>query len=71
MMSVRQRMHQLIDELPEERVKTLEMMVALAMAEDDDEPVDPDDEDSYDADLREYRQGKTMSADEAKRQFLE
>jgi hypothetical protein len=47
------------------------MLIALAMAEDDDEPIDPDDEHTYDADWEEYFKGETMSAEEAKRQFLE
>lgn len=69
-MSVRQRMHRLIEELPEERVKSLELILAFAMAEEDDEPEDPEDGVSHDVDWQEYRQGKTLSADEAKRQFL-
>ncbi len=62
-MSVRDRLHRIIDDLPDERIKTLEMMLALAQADDDDEPADDADE-GLDDDLRDAAEGRTISREE-------
>ena len=62
-------MHQLIEQMPEEDVHQLELMIALAMAEKDDESPELDDPDDLKEDLDEYRQRQTMSAEDARRTF--
>ena len=70
-MSIRERMHQLIDQMPEEDIQQLELMIALAKADDDDEPSELDDPEEIRKDLEEYRQRQTMPAADARRELSE
>lgn len=65
-----EELHRIIDRLPEDELKTIRMMVALATAPGDDEPTTPEEDSASDEAWQEYLRGDAISAEEAKRRLL-
>jgi hypothetical protein len=76
--TTRERLHELLDELPEDLLDDAEAAIAalaappyrpLAEVPDDDEPITPEEEEAIRLGLEEYPRGETIPHDQAMREI--
>lgn len=65
-----EELHRIIDQLPEDELRTICMMITLTTAPIDDEPTTVEEDRASDEAWHEYLRGEVVSAENAKRRRL-
>jgi hypothetical protein len=65
--SAKERIHQLIDQVSDEKAEELELVIKLALIPEDDEPEAEEERRAVEESKAAYRRGKVITAEETER----